>query len=78
MERADRKVYEPDIKTKSWEKEAQSSEILFKRNFKSLDDAWKAGYKLLIQSVEHHMTQKQPNLKLYGDSIHSNQTGDRL
>jgi hypothetical protein len=60
----DRKVNKPDIKTKSWESEAPSSEVVFKRDFEQFDEAWKAGSKLLIKTVEAPMTQKQPNLKL--------------
>jgi hypothetical protein len=61
----DRVVHKPSIKTKSWETEAPSSEIIFKSKLKSFEEAWKAGRNSLIKSVEQHMTKKQPNLKLY-------------
>ena len=61
----DRKVHKPNINTKNWESEAPSSEMVFKRDFEQFDEAWKAGYELLHNSVEQHMTKKQPNLELY-------------
>jgi hypothetical protein len=64
LEAVDRKAQRPTIKTKNWESEALSLEIAFKRDFKHVEEAWKAGIKLLSKSVEQHMTKKQPNLKL--------------
>jgi hypothetical protein len=61
----DRVIHKPNIKTKHWETEAPSSEIIFQKNIKSFEEAWRVGRNLLIKSVEHHLTQKQPNLKLY-------------
>ena len=34
VERVDRVITKPDVKTKNWETEAPSSEIVFKKNFK--------------------------------------------
>jgi hypothetical protein len=61
----DRAVHRPNIKTKNWETEAPSSEIIFKKKLVSFEEAWAAGKNLLIKSVQQHMTKKQPNLKLY-------------
>jgi hypothetical protein len=61
----DRAVHRPNIKTKNWETEAPSSEIIFKKKLTSFEEAWKAGSRLLISAVQQHMTKKQPNLKLY-------------
>jgi hypothetical protein len=57
-------IERPSVHTKNWETEAPSTEIIFKRIIKSFDQAWKTGKNLLINSVEHHMTAKQPNMKL--------------
>jgi hypothetical protein len=62
---ADRRVHRPEIKTKSWESEAPSSEVFFKKDFELFDEAWKAGYPLLVKTVIAHMEQKHPNMKLY-------------
>jgi hypothetical protein len=65
VKRVDRGIHKPNIKTKHWETEAPSSEIIFQTNIKSFEEAWRVGRKSLIKSVEHHLTQKQPNLKLF-------------
>jgi hypothetical protein len=55
----------PEVKTKNWETEAPSTEIIFQKNIKTFEEAWKIGKKLLIKAVEQRLTQKQPNLKLF-------------
>ena len=62
---AERRVYRPNIKTKHWESESPSSEVVFKKDFTLFDEAWKAGYPLLVKIVIAHMEQKHPNVKLY-------------
>ena len=62
---AERRVYRPNIKTKHWESESPSSEVVFKKDFTLFDEAWKAGYPLLVKTVIAHMEQKHPNMKLY-------------
>ena len=61
---AERRVYRPNIKTKHWESESPSSEVLFNKDFTLFDEAWKAGYPLLVKTVIAHMEQKHPNMKL--------------
>ena len=61
----DRQVHRATIKTKNWESEAPTSEVQFVRAYKGFNEAWRAGYKHLINAVEQHLTKKQPNLKLY-------------
>jgi predicted NAD-dependent protein-ADP-ribosyltransferase YbiA (DUF1768 family) len=55
----------PEVKTKNWETEAPSTEIIFQKNIKTFEEAWKIGKNLLIKTVQQHIIQKQPNLKLY-------------
>jgi hypothetical protein len=63
--KAEIKVNKPGIRTKNWESEAPSTEIVFKRHYKDFNEAWKEGSKLLIKAVSAHLTKKQPNLKLF-------------
>jgi hypothetical protein len=58
-------IERPNVQTKNWETEAPSSEIIFKKTIKNFEQAWKTGKNLLIKAVEHHMTEKQPNMKLF-------------
>jgi hypothetical protein len=78
IERADRQVHMPTIKTKRYESEAPSSEIVFKKVYKQFEGAWKAGVKMLIESVEQHMTKTTNPKSIHRDSTHGNQAGDRL
>ena len=65
MRVVDRQVHRPTIKTKNWESEAPTSEVQFVRDYEGFNEAWRAGYKHLINAIQQHLTKKQPNLKLY-------------
>ena len=58
-------INKPKVKTKNWETEAPSVEIQFVSRYTHFSEAWSAGKPHLIKKVKRHMTQKQPNIKLY-------------
>ena len=63
MENLERKLYEPRTSIKNWETEAPLSNMNFKRDYKTFDDAWNAGVGTLIKSTEKHLV-RRPNVRL--------------
>ena len=57
-------MHKPHAETTHWETEAPPSKVVLKRDVKDFGDAWRAAFKLLVKSVETHLTRKQPNLVL--------------
>ena len=47
VEKVDRVIHKPDVKTNNWETEAPSSEIVSKRNFKTLRGGMEGGEELI-------------------------------
>jgi hypothetical protein len=64
VQKLEKKLKRPDIKTTNWESEAPSSKVILKRPIKDFDEAWRATWKLLAKAVEAHLTQQLPNLEL--------------
>jgi hypothetical protein len=64
VKKVDKQIHEPHVERTHWETAAPTSKVVLKRDFKDFGDAWRAAYKLLVKSVETHLTSKHPNLKL--------------
>jgi hypothetical protein len=64
IKKVDKQIHKPHVERTHWETAAPSSKVVLKRGFKDFGDAWRAAYKLLVKSVETHLTSKHPNLKL--------------